>query len=703
MFFSSPPTKNQPLLLPGSVLSSSSSILASSYSGANAVLPSHLISPKEITQYRFFDKRHFRSNQTIAGSYWPLHDQIPGITNDYDHQDVVAVLIRPNSTLVDLWLQCVKSYPMRRFMATKMWVRGRLGYCWASYEAVQQEIDGVRHLLYHMGIRKGGRVGIISDNRYEWFVTNQATMQLGAQFVVLPTNVTPSEAQQIIKATGIRVLFVESDASLAAVNNWVGNCGELQQVLCFEDQEGPNSFAVAITIADDVNQKQPVEKEITPDQTAMIMFTAGTTGAPKGVMLSHRNLVANISSVYAQLGESFSHEDIFMSLCPWCVAGAMNIELYQVMLKGAMMIVPPEIVEGCQDMAEVHPTVVVSVAQPFVRAYNNIVDEILSRKYLATATKVTISAITESRVLEKKPSMGVRALSSALLGGFKERFGFRLRCVIIVGHQLTRDMSELFSDLDIFTVNTYGCMEAGGIVATDADVPSRLKALPGIEMRVINEKGEVVVPGDIGELLIEAPNAMQGYFDVNVTQDEAKNALVVHGPRTFVRTGDYGSITGQWLTVQGHKDVLITLSDGKVIDPLVIEMALIKSPFIKQAFVFGDRRDYLVALIVPLPIAIAQHIKKLERRDGVPVVSEREKADVIRQEIRRVSAQLPARSHVRRFAFVDELSLANGFITAKQGFARGKIEQHFVHYLNTLYDETPQFFGYAVDDYDDLF
>jgi long-chain acyl-CoA synthetase len=321
----------------------------------------------------------------------------------------------------------------------------------------------------------------------------------------------------------------------------------------------------------------------------------------------------------------------------------------------------------------------------------------------STATKITISAITESRLLEKEPSAGVRMLSKALLGGFKERFGTRLRAAIIVGQQLTRDMSELFSDLDIFLINTYGCLEAGGVVATDCDVPTRLKALPGVEMRCVNDKGEVIVPGDLGELMIEAPHAMQGYFNVNVTPDEQKNALVLHGPRTFVRTGDYAALTGQWLTVQGHKDVLITLNDGKVIDPLVVEMALIKSPFIKQAFVYGDRREYLTALIVCLPVAIAQHIRKLERRDGVPVVSEREKADVVRSELRRVSAALPARMHVRRFAFVDtDLTMQNGFITAKQTFARAKIEAHYTHYLNTLYSENPDFFGYAVDDFDDL-
>lgn len=648
------------------------------------------------------EKHQLRSDFVEGGSYWPVPSEMPGITNDDLQQEVMAVLIKPNSTLVDLWLQCVRSYTTRRFMASKMWVRGKLGYVWASYESTQTEIDGARHLLYHMGIRKGGRVGIISDNRYEWFILQQATLQLGGQFVVLPTNVTPLEARKIIHCTGVRVLLVENENSLSAVQSWVGNCGELQQVLCFEDKDGPYSYSVAITIADDVPKKQPVETGLLPDDTAMIMFTAGTTGAPKGVMLSHRSIVANISSVNAQLGESFSMNDVFLSLCPWCVAGAMTVELYQVMLKGAMTCIPPELQEGCNDMAEIHPTVVVSVALPFVRAYNNIVEDIMKRKMTSTVTKITISAITESRLLEKEPSAGVRILSKALLGGFKERFGSRLRAAVIIGQQLSRDMSELFSDLDIFLINTYGCLEAGGIVATDCDVPTRLKALPGVEMRCVNDKGEVIVPGDLGEVMVEAPHAMQGYFNVNVTPDEQKDTLVLHGPRTFVRTGDYGTLTGQWLTVQGHKDVLITLADGKVIDPYVVEMALIKSPFIKQVFVYGDRREYLVALIVCLPVAIAQHIKRVERRDGVPVVSEREKADVVRTELRRVSHNLPARSHVRRFAFIDELNMANGFVTAKQTFARAKVEAHYTHYLNTLYAETPDFFGFAVDDYDDL-
>jgi long-chain acyl-CoA synthetase len=235
------------------------------------------------------------------------------------------------------------------------------------------------------------------------------------------------------------------------------------------------------------------------------------------------------------------------------------------------------------------------------------------------------------------------------------------------------------------------------------DVPNKLKVLPGIEVRVVNEKSEIVAPGDIGEILVEAPNAMQGYFDVHIDPEEAKNSLVTYGARSFARTGDYGSCTGGWVTVKGHKDVLISTTHNKVVDPHEIETTLCKSPFIKQAFVFGSNRPYLVALVVPNAKTISAHLKKMEGRDGVPIVSDREKADCVRAELRRVCQSLPPRSHVRRFAFVDEFTLANGFVTCKYGYARQKIERHYVNYLNALYDETPKFYGFAVDDYDDLF
>ncbi|EPY25433.1 long-chain acyl-CoA synthetase [Angomonas deanei] len=474
--------------------------------------------------------------------------------------------------------------------------------------------------------------------------------------------------------------------------------------MCFEEQLGEASYAVAIAVAADVEEKIPPRKDVKSEDTAMIMFTAGTTGPPKGVMLSHRNVVANISSIYDGIGEALTHTDLFMSLCSWCVAGALTLDLYQAICKGASVCIPPELIEGFQDLSLVNPSVIVSVAQPFQRAYANIVDDVMNRgTFTKDLTRFTIGRITENRLMFKKPGRTLRAFSHVLLGKFKEQFGSELRLAIIVGHSLTKDQSELMADLDVFAVGTYGCMEAGGLIATDIDVPQRLKALPGVEVRVVNDRNEIVAPGDLGEILVEAPNSMQGYFDVHIDPEEAKNSLVEYGSRTFVRTGDYGSVTGGWITVKGSKDILITLANGKVVNPYEVEFALNKSPFIKQVFVYGHNKPYVVALVVANSKAIAAHLRKIERRDGVPIVSDREKADCVRAELRRVSKDLPPRTHVRRFAFVDEFTLANGFMTVKMGYARQKIESHYVHYLEALYDETPKFFGFAVDDYDDLF
>ncbi|EPY30752.1 long-chain acyl-CoA synthetase [Strigomonas culicis] len=437
----------------------------------------------------------------------------------------------------------------------------------------------------------------------------------------------------------------------------------------------------------------------------MIMFTAGTTGSPKGIMLSHKSVVANVSSIYDSLGEGLAHTDLFMSLCSWCVAGALTVELYQAICKGASVCIPPELIEGFQDLPLVNPSVIVSVAQPFQRAYANIVDDVMNRgSFTKDLTRFTIGRITENRLMFRRPGKTLRAFSHVLLGKFKEQFGTELRLAIIVGHSLTKDQTELMADLDVFIVGTYGCMEAGGLHRDGhgrADSGSR--RYREWKVRVVNERNEIVAPGDLGEILVEHPNAMQGYFDIHIDPEEAKNSLIDYGSRTFVRTGDYGSLTGGWMTVKGSKDVLITLANGKVVNPLEIEFALTKSPFIKQVYVYGNRRPYVTALVVPNAKAIASHLRKVERRDGLPIVSEREKADCVRAEMRRVSKDLPPRSQVRRFAFVDEFTMANGFMTVKMGYARQKIESHYVHYFDALYDETPKFFGFAVDDYDDLF
>lgn len=646
---------------------------------------------------------YVRWGTNVGGTFYAESDVAASSSMSDDSH--LGVVIKPQSTLCDLWLQAMKAWPSRRFLGSKMWVNGKLGYVWATYESINSEVEAVRTLLKKMGVEKGSRVIVISENRYEWVVVHFATMQLGAHFVPLPTSITPSEAQLVVKSTEAKVLFVESTASYALVKGWIGHIGQLEQVLCFEDQLGEGSYTVAVNVAADVPDKVPENSvTVTPEDTAMIAFTAGTTGPPKGVMLSHKSVVANISSVYSSLGEALSHTDLFMSLCSWCAAGALTSELYQALTKGACVCIPPEILEGFHDLTMVNPSVIVSVAQPFQRAYSNIVDDIMNRGgFKKDLTRFTLGRITENRLMLQKPGKILQTFSKLLLGKFKKQFGTELRLVISVGHQLTKDQLELLADLDVFVVSTYGCLEAGGLIATDVDVPQRLKCLPGVEVRIVNDRNEIVAPGDFGEILVEAPHAMQGYFDIHVDPEQSRGALVEYGSRTFVRTGDYGSMTGGWLTVKGNKDVLLQLSDGKTVDPLEIEAQLIKSPYVKQAFVYADNHPYVVALIVPNTKAISAYLRKTERRDGMPIVSDREKADCIRMELRRCSENLPPRAHVRRFAFVDEFTMANGFVTVKMGYAREKIAKHYVHYFDALYDPTPKFFGYAVDDYDDLF
>lgn len=640
----------------------------------------------------------------MAGSYYSESDTAGlGTMSNTNH---LGIVIKPQSTLCDLWQQALHAWPARRFLGTKMWINGKLGYVWATYESINSEIEAMRTLLSKMGIDKGARVAVISENRYEWVVVHIATLQLGGHFVPLPTNITPLEAQQVIRGTQAKVLFVESTVSYGLVKGWIGEVGELEQVLCFEERLGEGSYTVAISVAADVPEKIPAGSvSITPEDTALIAFTAGTTGPPKGVMLSHKAMIAGISSLFSSLGEALSHTDLFMSLCSWCVAGALTTELYQAMIKGACVCIPPEMIEGFHDLPVVNPSVIVSVAQPFQRAYSNIVDDIMNRGgFTKDLTRFTIGRITENRMMFQKPGRILRSFSSLLLGKFKKQFGTELRVVIVVGHQLTKEQLELLADLDVFIVSTYGCMEAGGgIVATDIDVPQRLKCLPGVEVRIVNDRNEIVAPGDFGEILVEAPHAMQGYFDVHIDPERARNSIVEYGSRTFVRTGDYGSMTGGWLTIKGNKEILLKLSDGKTLDPLEIEAKLSKSPYIKQIFVYGDGKPYVVALVVPNTNAIADHLRKTERRDGVPILSEREKADCIRMELRRISQDIPPRCHVRRFAFVDEFTLGNGFVTVKMGYAREKIENYYTYYFDALYDPTPKFFGFAVDDYDDLF
>ena len=203
---------------------------------------------------------------SVGGSYFPhttsFADGIPDI-----HR--LGFTMKPQDTLPVLWSKAVAAYAKRRFIGTKMWVRGKLGYVWSTYESIDAEIAAVRTLLHKFGVRSGSRVVCISENRYEWFVVHMATLQLGAQFVALPTNVTPTECRQVIIATQATIMFVESIASFDVVKGWAGEVGILKEVFCFEQQLKEGSYSVAVTLAASVEQKPEVVTGLSSENTAM--------------------------------------------------------------------------------------------------------------------------------------------------------------------------------------------------------------------------------------------------------------------------------------------------------------------------------------------------------------------------------------------------------------------------------------------------
>jgi long-chain acyl-CoA synthetase len=580
--------------------------------------------------------------------------------------------------------------------------RGTRPFLWAKHDRKYQSsswadaMDRVSRLargLALLGVEPGDRVALISENRPEWVIADLAIMGAGAVTVPAYVTNTMEDHRHILGNSGARAAIVSTAALAARVIPAAELVPSVRSVVTMEGVGAtpPNLdlrawddvLALGSATGDDIAQWAMGRiAALSPDDTACIIYTSGTGGVPKGVMLSHRNIIANCRGAFVLLEMLGLGDEKFLSFLPLSHSYEHTAGMMFPISIGAEIYFAEGAETLAHNLVEVRPTIMTAVPRLYETMHQRIRLAVERERGLKRGLFERAVAIGKKRLGQEKLSLGERLvdplLEKLVRDKVRGRFGGRLKAMISGGAPLNPEIGGFFLALGVQLLQGYGQTEAAPVVCCNP--PGRIRIdtvgppLDGIDVRIA-EDGEILVRGD---------NVMKGYWN----DPESSARTLVDG---WLATGDIGRLDPDgYLRITDRKRDFIKNSGGDMISPARVEGALTLAPEIAQAMVSGDRRPYLVAVIVPDPEFAAAYAKG----HGVAVDLARLAEDpglhkALGDVVARVNQGLPAAERVRRFIIAGEpFSLANAQLTPTLKIRRHTIREAYQAAFEALYDGT---------------
>ncbi len=565
-----------------------------------------------------------------------------------------------------------------------------------SATEMRRRVRAIAIGLHDLGIRKGDRVALLSENRPEWSLTDMAILSLGAVNVPIYTTQAVEQVRYILEDSRARVLFVSNRRVFKHARPGVEGVATLERLVFFDDEAAANQQE-ALTLTELETRGTSLDattpdvydalvNAVHADDLATIIYTSGTTGEPKGVMLTHANFVSNVYSISNSL--PISETDVSLSVLP--LSHIFERTAFYVFCWTGMAVYYAASVDQLGEyLQEVRPTVMTAVPRLFEKLYHRIVKKGMAAK--GWRQKLFAWALDTGKRSAELRDKGERVppllelqqdvASKLVFSKWRAGVGGRMRYFVSGGAPLSPALSYAFIAADIPVLQGYGMTEACIVAANRPDdnkVGSIGRPFPGIEMRVDAE----------GELHVRGPNVMRGYY--NKPEDTA----AVFTDDGWFMTGDVG-----YKDARGHfyitdrKKELFKLSNGKYVAPQLIESLIKQSELVSQVIVVGAGRKQPAALIVPdweaLQGALAESGVELQARgNNGRAAASREPAAVrlVQRDVAALTAGLSDYERVRRVALLpDEFSIDGGEMTPTLKIKRRVIDEKYGPVIDEIY------------------
>ncbi len=441
--------------------------------------------------------------------------------------------------------------------------------------------------------RPGDRVAILMRNCREWVIFDQAALGSGLVVVPLYVDDRPENTAYILNDAGVRLLYLRSAEQWERLMAVHERLDTLTRIITQEPVVVPAGETRVRTTADWLPDGHGglLANDSEPDELATIVYTSGTTGRPKGVMLSHRNILANADSGLECV--PMYREDVLLSFLPLSHTFERTVGYYAPMMTGATVAFARSIPLLAEDLLTIRPTVLVSVPRIYERVYNRIMSGLAEKPPFASRLFNLAVEIGWRRFLRRQGRGGWHpkhllwpALDRLVAGRIMAKLGGRMRLAAAGGAPLPPEIAKVFIGLGLNLLQGYGLTETSPIIACNTAGDNEPDSV-GIPLRNV----EVRI-GENDELLVRGPSVMLGYWE----RPEATRELI--DAEKWLHTGDKVRIERNHIYITGRLKEIIVLANGEKVPPADMEMAITLDPLFEQVMVLGDSRPYLSAIVV---------------------------------------------------------------------------------------------------------
>ncbi len=587
------------------------------------------------------------------------------------------------SNLVDAFHASAAARGERPFL----WRKSDGAYHPWTWHEVETAVRRLARSLRAMGVKPGDRLVICAENRPEWFVADLAALTLGAVTVPAYTTNTKRDHRFVIEHSEARAVVFSGNAVASHLLPAIRELKTIDVMIAIEPPDDVETGGLPLTTWDDALARGDAAADAPfaspePDDLACIIYTSGSAGTPKGVMLSHRNVLANVHGALDLLEElGVDEHEVFLSFLPLSHSYEHTAGQFLPMAIGAQIYYAEGVETLTTNLGEARPTLLTCVP----RLYEVMRTRILKGVERAGGSKAWLFEkaveVGTKRYEGRSLGLGERLLDPLLdrlvRRKVNERFGGRLKAMVSGGAPLNYDVGVFFAALGLPIYQGYGQTEAAPVIT--ANRPKRHK-LASVGLPLDNVELKIA---DDGEILVRGPLVMRGYWkDADTTAETLADG--------WLHTGDVGRLDDEgFLYITGRKKEMIVNSGGDNISPQRVEGVVTLEPEIGQILVYGDRRPHLVALVVPDEDFLQEFARRegLETRDRVEIARHEGVHKAVAQAIRRANEHLSVIERVRKFEIMPEpFTIENGMLTPTLKPRRPIIIDRFKSKLEGLYE-----------------
>lgn len=566
-------------------------------------------------------------------------------------------------------------------------VAGKQGNQWVRY-STEQFVRNVELLacgLLSIGIKKGDRVSTVSGNRPEWSFVDFALAMTGAVHVPVYPTISEEEYSYIFKHAEIRYLFISDEKLYNKLSPVAEDVPSLEKIVTFNIIPGVDNLSAIIELGEKNEETlrpklNEIKSSIREEEMVTMIYTSGTTGIPKGVMLSHRNLVSNFKTCATHFALGLGHRSI--SFLPLCHIFERTVN-YVFMYRGIGIYYVESLSQIVQSIREVKPHIFTAVP----RLLESVYDGIMAKGKLLTGikNKLFFWAVDLAKDFDHYKKTGILkkielAIADKLIySKWREGLGGNIQLIVSGGALLQSRIARVFTAAGLTVLEGYGLTETSPVIAVSNAVTGEIKigtngpVIDGVEVKIAED----------GEILAKGPNLMMGYYK----EPDLTNEVI--DKDGWFHTGDVGMLDeGKYLKITDRKKEIFKLSGGKYIAPQMIENKLKESVLIEQAIVIGNHEKFASALISPSFVYLHECCpeNKILFKDNADLISQPEVIAMYQAEVKEINKTLGLHEEIKRFMLVaDSWSAQTGELSQTLKLKRKVIEQKYCDLIEEIF------------------